>query len=80
MEVIDFGVWRSLVARCVRDAEAVSSNLATPIPENTALLQRGVFRFVVVFDGDHFHGNHVLLPGFHDLGISVSCVSYDQVQ
>ena len=33
MEVSSFGVWRSLVARFVRDEEAVGSNPATPTDE-----------------------------------------------
>ena len=47
------GVWLSLVERCVRDAEVVSSNLATPIPfqpysihlAHHGLLRLGVKRF-----------------------------------
>ena len=34
MEVSSFGVWRSLVARFVRDEEAVGSNPATPTDED----------------------------------------------
>ncbi len=33
MNVVDFGVWLSLVERCVRDAEVASSNLVTPTIE-----------------------------------------------
>jgi hypothetical protein len=37
------GVWRSLVARFVRDEEVVGSNPATPTKSQNPLLAEGVF-------------------------------------
>ncbi|MCU1403453.1 MAG: hypothetical protein QOD27_1804 [Microbacteriaceae bacterium] len=44
------GVWRSLVARFVRDEEVVGSNPATPTQSQGPLLLEGVLCFLERFD------------------------------
>ncbi len=54
-----FGVWLSLVERCVRDAEAAGSNPVTPIIKNTQniwLLQSGVFIFYFIITFTFLNG------------------------